>query len=172
MKIYFNKPFAVYPIGIKCDNPECDFRDDSVKCENYQQWLNKPCPKCGQNLLTQKDYDTVQHVKKIEQKLSWLKLPSFSPPKEIHTEMNGSGKIHYRPKPSYVGIIASLFWLICFGFFVYTLMYDERYILACLFILFYNFEMRILYDRMYNMKVWKITKDILTITGKSDTVAS
>lgn len=46
--------------GIKCDNPECDFVDQEVRIEDYKDWLNKPCPKCGSNLLTQADYDNVQ----------------------------------------------------------------------------------------------------------------
>lgn len=48
--------------GIKCDNPTCDFKDDSVKVEEYPQWLNKPCEKCGENLLTQEDYDQTHFV--------------------------------------------------------------------------------------------------------------
>jgi len=46
--------------GIKCDNPNCDYVDESVRITEYDQWLNKPCPKCGENLLTQEDYDKVQ----------------------------------------------------------------------------------------------------------------
>ena len=42
--------------GIVCDNHKCDFRDDSVKMEDYPQWVNKPCPRCGENLLTEDDY--------------------------------------------------------------------------------------------------------------------
>lgn len=48
---------------IKCDNPTCDYvvsrgpehgevEDISV----YEEYLNKPCPKCGENLLTEEDY--------------------------------------------------------------------------------------------------------------------
>jgi hypothetical protein len=43
--------------GIKCDNPLCDYIDASVKFEEYADWVNKSCPKCGENLLTQEDYD-------------------------------------------------------------------------------------------------------------------
>lgn len=43
--------------GIKCDNPSCDYSDMSVKFEDYKDWLNKPCPLCGENLLTQKCHD-------------------------------------------------------------------------------------------------------------------
>lgn len=43
--------------GIKCDNAQCDYRDDSVKFDEYPQWVNKPCPECGENLLTQENYD-------------------------------------------------------------------------------------------------------------------
>ena len=42
--------------GIKCDNPKCDFVDMSVKFEDYKDWVNKPCPKCGANLLTEIDF--------------------------------------------------------------------------------------------------------------------
>ena len=43
--------------GIKCDNTECDYLDLSVKFEEYPNWIDKPCPKCGTNLLTQSQYD-------------------------------------------------------------------------------------------------------------------
>ena len=43
--------------GIKCDNPKCDYIDATVKFEEYPEWVNKACPKCGENLLTQEDYD-------------------------------------------------------------------------------------------------------------------
>ena len=31
--------------GIKCDNTEFDYRDDSVLFEDYHNWFNKPYPK-------------------------------------------------------------------------------------------------------------------------------
>ena len=45
--------------GIKCDNPKCDFLDQDSPDERIAEWLNVPCPKCGENLLTQKDLDSV-----------------------------------------------------------------------------------------------------------------
>lgn len=42
--------------GIKCDNPKCSYRDNSVEFDDYPNWVNKPCPLCGCNLLTEKDY--------------------------------------------------------------------------------------------------------------------
>jgi len=44
--------------GIVCDNTECDFEDYSVLFEEYPAYVNKPCPNCGENLLTQADYDS------------------------------------------------------------------------------------------------------------------
>jgi len=43
--------------GLTCDNTACDYQND-VPFEEYENWLNKPCPKCGENLLTQDDLDT------------------------------------------------------------------------------------------------------------------
>ena len=51
--------------GIKCDNKECDFTEMSVLFEDYDKWLNKPCPKCGCNLLTQQDFDTTKTLMDI-----------------------------------------------------------------------------------------------------------
>lgn len=45
--------------GIKCDNTECDYRDDKVNRENYLEYINKQCPECGSILLTQEDFDAV-----------------------------------------------------------------------------------------------------------------
>ena len=52
--------------GIVCDNPNCDFTDPNVKVEDYDKWLNKPCPKCGENLLTDDDYRNVQFLLAME----------------------------------------------------------------------------------------------------------
>lgn len=56
--------------GIKCDNPECCYADETVKVEDYKDWLNKPCPECGSNLLTQADYDNVQMLIKVAKLLN------------------------------------------------------------------------------------------------------
>lgn len=42
--------------GLKCDNPSCDWVDATVKDESLSDWINKPCPKCGENVLTERDY--------------------------------------------------------------------------------------------------------------------
>ena len=81
--------------GIKCDNPECDYIDQSVELKDYPNWLNKPCPKCGSNLLTQADYDNVKAI--IE--LTGIINQSLGPveddePVGIATvRMNGTGKV-------------------------------------------------------------------------------
>lgn len=51
--------------GLKCDNPSCNYVDMSVSMEDYKDWVNKPCPKCGEVLLTQQDYDTAQLILRI-----------------------------------------------------------------------------------------------------------
>lgn len=52
--------------GIKCDNPNCDYKDISVKWDDIEktgaEYLNKPCPKCGQSLLTQEDFDSTKRL--------------------------------------------------------------------------------------------------------------
>lgn len=53
--------------GLKCDNPNCNYHDPSVPLSDYEKSINKPCPDCGESLLTQDDYDQVmQMVKAVE----------------------------------------------------------------------------------------------------------
>jgi ssDNA-binding Zn-finger/Zn-ribbon topoisomerase 1 len=40
--------------GLKCDNPECDFVDMNIPFEEYESYVNKPCPKCGHPLILKK----------------------------------------------------------------------------------------------------------------------
>lgn len=48
--------------GIKCDNPICGYSDDSVKMEEWGDYVNKPCPNCGENLFTEEDYVKTQNL--------------------------------------------------------------------------------------------------------------
>ena len=43
--------------GIKCDNTKCDFLDKTVTLKTLDSWIDKPCPKCGTNLLPKDDYN-------------------------------------------------------------------------------------------------------------------
>lgn len=43
--------------GLECDNENCDWEDKTIKWSDAHNWIDKPCPKCGENLLTQDDYD-------------------------------------------------------------------------------------------------------------------
>lgn len=51
--------------GIKCDTPHCNYKDMSVKYEDYPDYIGKPCPICGSNLLTQADYDSIKFMEKL-----------------------------------------------------------------------------------------------------------
>lgn len=81
--------------GIKCDNPECDFADANVEIEDYINWLNKPCPICGSNLLTQQDYDNVH---KILEAVNFVNenfeiVESEDKENTLSFHMNGSGEV-------------------------------------------------------------------------------
>ena len=84
--------------GIRCDNPECNFEDMSVRFENYDQWLNKPCLECGQNLLTDADFSA---IKRLIHSLTLLieKLPPISLNEQkakMQLEMNGTGNVNVK----------------------------------------------------------------------------
>jgi len=63
--------------GIKCDN--CDYANREVTFEEYPLYVNRPCPRCGNNLLTEKEYEQavkmyngVVVINKINKVLRWL----------------------------------------------------------------------------------------------------
>lgn len=66
--------------GLKCDNPKCDWKDYTISTETYSQWINKPCPKCGENLLTQEDFRNSELLLAIAHLLNSL-------PKELLAEL-------------------------------------------------------------------------------------
>lgn len=81
--------------GIKCDNPNCDFNDMTVKVDDYESWLNKPCPKCGENLLTENDYKNTLFLLKMVKVANEI-FPERDDKEEDATmtiNMNGTGEM-------------------------------------------------------------------------------
>jgi len=81
--------------GIKCDNPICDYKDMSVEYSDYPKWLNKPCPKCGENLLTEADYKTLQDLVDVVDLVNSMKLSKEEKLVKGAIYMNGTGKWSY-----------------------------------------------------------------------------
>lgn len=81
--------------GIQCDAEGCDYIDETVKLDDYENWLNKPCPKCGANLLTQEDLDIVNIIKATIEMFNAAGLvpETEADMKSFKVNMNGSGKV-------------------------------------------------------------------------------
>lgn len=58
--------------GLKCDNPSCDYENMDIKIEDYKNWVEKPCPKCGWVLLTKKDYNVSKWLHRIIRFLNFI----------------------------------------------------------------------------------------------------
>ena len=83
--------------GIKCDNKDCSFKDMGVKFEDYDKWLNKPCPECGSNLLTQDDFDSTKVLMDITAFLNEI-LPESREDEELYkmsASFDGAGKVTF-----------------------------------------------------------------------------
>lgn len=77
---------------IECDNVECDYvivntTKDPNTCT--KEYINKPCPECGTNLLTEKDYlDSLKIMKVIRRLNKWFSwLTIFIPRSKNTTSM-------------------------------------------------------------------------------------
>lgn len=81
--------------GIKCDNKACDFNDMAVPFEDYGKWLNKPCPKCGSNLLTQQDFDILKVLMDVTGIINEV-MPEAKEGEELYkmsADFDGTGKV-------------------------------------------------------------------------------
>lgn len=86
--------------GIKCDVQGCDYRDDTVRLLDYEKWLNKPCPKCGGNLLTEADLRLTKTMCAAADWINALGIPEARGGSKIKVRMHmdGSGI----PKPEII----------------------------------------------------------------------
>lgn len=91
---------------LKCDNTNCDYKVD-VPRKEWSEWINKPCPKCGENLLTHDDYvnavalhtaidlingmspDEIAELSKIVGDTSLSDLPFFKDAKGLDNVQDG-----------------------------------------------------------------------------------
>lgn len=85
--------FEVNVSGIQCDNPNCDCIDYNVSVEQYLDYVNKPCPKCGANLLTEQDYQVVQVLLKAQNLISKLPFGNKGKTSHFRVQTNGTGMI-------------------------------------------------------------------------------
>lgn len=53
---------------IDCDNSSCNFTKD-IGLVDVGNYLNKPCPLCGDNLLTEEDYKQAMNTLKV---INWI----------------------------------------------------------------------------------------------------
>lgn len=44
----------MFETGLKCDNINCDWARTDIRQKDHKQWIDVPCPKCGENVLTKK----------------------------------------------------------------------------------------------------------------------
>lgn len=93
---------SAMPRGMKCDNPECDWKDIYVRFENYEEYIDRPCPKCGSNLLTRECYERacagIQTAERINDFLNKV-MPKFVKRKVgksmsiLHADVDSDGRI-------------------------------------------------------------------------------
>jgi len=81
--------------GLQCDNKDCDFIDPTIKVEDYEENINKKCPKCGEVLLTQEDYNTVLKMINTVSNINKLDLShlQLGPRIEQSFALDGTGNL-------------------------------------------------------------------------------
>lgn len=72
---------------IVCDNKSCDYKikneSENPDAVEIIKFLNEPCPKCGENLLTKEDYISyAKLIKSINWANKWFSWIMFFIPKK------------------------------------------------------------------------------------------
>lgn len=62
-----------------CDNPQCDYTTETrFTPQEATDYINKPCPKCGKNLLTFDDFINwvmlINRVRRVNKWFGWTSL--------------------------------------------------------------------------------------------------
>jgi ssDNA-binding Zn-finger/Zn-ribbon topoisomerase 1 len=81
---------------IICDNPQCDYKIPySEEDKDIAKYLNKPCPKCGENLLTESDfYGSIKITMVIDWINKWFSWLTFFESKKSYNKRK-SVEVHY-----------------------------------------------------------------------------
>jgi len=77
--------------GIKCDS--CTWKDMSVPYDKYPEYVNRACPCCGENLLTEQDYLTTRTIVAFTKAVDEIfkDVPDTGDRKAIKINMDGTG---------------------------------------------------------------------------------
>lgn len=82
--------------SLKCDAPKCNHTED---IDSFHEGLvGKPCPKCGESLLTQADWDAVQALNDLANTIEeFFPSPEGEELHEVklNLSLNGTGKFTY-----------------------------------------------------------------------------
>lgn len=94
--------------GLKCDSPNCDFKDMTIQYKDYKKWINAPCPKCGSNLLTKADYKTTKVLHALVKIANFVCffIPKKKLGNKVHSkiEMDGSGVPKFGPMEPFIDV--------------------------------------------------------------------
>lgn len=79
---------------LHCDNEECGYEhfDKDIDYQDLSKWVDFPCPKCGQSLLTQEDLEATNQLTAYVNMINGfseeeLKTLSDSIPEEVKQQM-------------------------------------------------------------------------------------
>ncbi|MBL4886788.1 MAG: hypothetical protein JKY95_19965 [Planctomycetaceae bacterium] len=93
-----SKLVAVKVTYMQCDAKDCDYITHDVNNDTVFDYRNKPCPKCGENLLTDADWEALAgHLKAADMMSDFLKgcgienSPSGKMVEFARGEMDGKG---------------------------------------------------------------------------------
>jgi phage FluMu protein Com len=84
MEKYGGKNIQYVLNGLRCD--QCNWVDENIPLDDFDKWLDKPCPKCGAIVLTHEQLGHLYMMLEIADVMNQLDIPID--PNEPMAEMN------------------------------------------------------------------------------------
>jgi len=84
MEKYGGKNIQYELNGLKCD--KCDWVDESISLDDLENWVDKPCPECGANVLTSEQLAHLNMILEVADIVNSLDIPKD--PNDEEAEMD------------------------------------------------------------------------------------
>ena len=93
MEKYGGKNIQYELNGLECD--KCDWKDESIPLDDFEKWLDKPCPKCGAVVLTHEQLGQLNMMIEIADVLNQLDMDidPNDPMMDMNIKIDGSANI-------------------------------------------------------------------------------
>jgi len=74
------KNLTIHGGGLRCDNTSCSWKDETIPWDKFSDYINAPCPECGENILTYDDFKRAQQLRDVVDMINTIPAEELQKP--------------------------------------------------------------------------------------------